>query len=120
MKPTLSILIAVLIGVIGQLMLKAGLNSMGGLDYSAGLLKAHLRLFSSPMVVGGVLSYIGSVFFWLYALTKTDLSYAYPFLSLSYLLILGASWLFLGEEIPLIRWVGVMVICAGVVLVSRG
>ena len=119
MSPTLAILIAVLLGVVGQLMVKIGLNSLGVLDFSQGLLKTYVRVFSSPLVILGTVSYTSSVLFWLYSLSKVDLSYAYPFLALSYGLILLMSWLLLGEQVPLLRWAGVVVICAGVILISR-
>ena len=120
MSPTLGILVAVFLGVLGQLMVKIGLNSLVGLDFSQGLMRTYAKIFVSPHVIFGTLSYTSSVFFWLYALSKVDLSYAYPFLALSYGLILGISWLLLGEQVPVLRWFGVGVICAGVFLVSRG
>jgi drug/metabolite transporter (DMT)-like permease len=113
------ILIAISIGIIGQLLVKKGLNSLGNINFSVGFLETYLKIFLSPFVILGSLTYITSVFFWVYALTKVDLSFAYPFLALSYVLILLSSWIFLGESIPLIRWVGVIVICLGVFLVAR-
>lgn len=113
------IVIAVAIGIVGQLLVKKGLNSLGNLNFSLGLLETYIKIFLSPLVILGSLTYFASVFFWVYALTKVDLSFAYPFLALSYVLILLCSWVFLGEHIPLIRWVGVVVICLGVLLVAR-
>ena len=113
------ILIAVTIGIIGQLLVKGGLNRLGNLDFSVGLIETYLRIFFSPLVILGALSTFSSAFFWIYALTKVDLSFASPFLALSYVLILLCSWVFLGENIPLIRWVGVAIISFGVFLVAR-
>jgi drug/metabolite transporter (DMT)-like permease len=113
------ILIAVLLAVIGQLLVKKGLNLLGPIDFSAGLIFSYLRIFTSPLVIVGTLSYTSSIFFWLYALAKVNLSFAYPFLALSYVLVILASWLVLGEHIPLLRWVGVFVICLGVLLVAK-
>jgi uncharacterized membrane protein len=47
------------------------------------------------------------------------LSFAYPFVSMSYVLIILASRVLLGEPVSLLRWVGVLVICAGIIIVSR-
>ena len=113
------ILIAVTLGVVGQLFIKIGLNSLRNLDFSTGLLVTYVRIFTSLHVVSGTFIYIVSVFFWLYALSKAELSFAYPFLALSYVFVLLASTLFLGETVPVIRWLGVSVICFGVFLVSR-
>ncbi len=54
-----------------------------------------------------------------YTLMKVDLSFAYPFVALSYVIIIITAWLFLGENISLLRLVGVLVICLGVFLISR-
>ena len=113
------ILIAVTIGIIGQLLVKLGLNRLGNLDFSVGFIETYLRILLSPLVILGTLTYVASAFIWVYALTKVDLSFAYPFLALSYVLILLCSWVFLGENVPLIRWVGVAIISFGVFLVAR-
>ncbi len=113
------IIIAVTLSVAGQLFVKKGINLVGNLEFSSGLFATYLKLFISPYVILGVLIYFSSVFFWLYALTKVDLSYAVPFLALTYVLIIIASWMFLGETIPFIRWVGVMIICLGLYLISK-
>ncbi|OEU84549.1 MAG: hypothetical protein BA873_13910 [Desulfobulbaceae bacterium C00003063] len=113
------ILIAVTIGIIGQLLVKLGLNRLGNLDFSVGFIETYLRILLSPLVILGTLTYVASAFIWVYALTKVDLSFAYPFVALSYVLILLFSWLFLGENIPFIRWVGLLIICFGVFLISK-
>jgi drug/metabolite transporter (DMT)-like permease len=76
-------------------------------------------MFLSPYVLVGTFIYFLGVFFWLYALVKVDLSFAYPFSALSYGLVLLLSWLFLGENIPSLRLIGVLVICLGVIIVSK-
>ena len=114
-----AILIAVTLGVIGQLLVKKGLNSLGFLNFSSGFLASYAKIFLTPLVICGTLSYASSVFFWLYALAKVDLSFAYPFLAIGYVLVIMASWLILGESIPPLRWGGVMFICIGLILISR-
>ncbi|MFX0203081.1 MAG: EamA family transporter [Candidatus Hodarchaeota archaeon] len=113
------ILIAVTTGVVGQLLIKRGLNSLGYLDFSINFISSYLKIFFSPYVFLGCIIYFLAMCFWLYALSKVDLSFAYPFVALSYVLILVVSWGFLGESISLIRWSGVLIICFGVLLVSR-
>jgi drug/metabolite transporter (DMT)-like permease len=112
-------MIAVTIGVVGQIFIKMGVNLVGDIDFSGGFISAYLKIFLTPWVITGSLIYFSSTFFWLYALSKVDLSFAYPFLALSYVLIILSSRFFLGESIPLIRWIGVLVICFGVFLVSK-
>ena len=113
------ILVAVMLAVAGQILVKAGLNRLGIIDFSAGVIKTYLKIFLTPMVLLGTISYTFSGFFWIYALTKADLSYAFPFLILSYVLIILSSWLILGESIPLMRWIGIFIICLGMLLVYR-
>lgn len=115
----LFIILAVTINVIGQLIIKTGLNRIGAVDFSEGVIQAYQKILLSPYVLAGSVTYAFSILFWLYALSKVDLSYAFPFLALSYVLILIASWLFLGEQVTLLRVVGVCVICVGVFLVYR-
>jgi multidrug transporter EmrE-like cation transporter len=54
---------------------------------------------------------------WMMALSKLKLSMAYPFLGLATVLVLVCSSLIIGESIPLLRWVGVGVVCLGLWLV---
>ena len=113
-----AILAAVALAVAGQLLVKHGIGLLSGPHFSSGLLRGFLNIFSSPWVLLGSGLYTGSVFFWVYALTKTDLSFAYPFVSLSYVLIIVASKFLLGETVSIVRWIGVFVICVGIVLLS--
>jgi len=119
MLPVLFILTSVTLGVVGQIFIKKGLNSLGNIDFSAGLVISYSKIFISPFVILGILVYFMGVFFWLYALSKVDLSFAYPFVSLSYVLVLFASSWFLAESISPLRWAGVAAICLGVFLISR-
>lgn len=115
----LMILAAVALAVTGQVLVKQGMNALGAVQFSAGLLSAYGRIFTSPLVLAGTVSYTLSILFWIYALSRVDLSFAYPFLALSYVLVIIASWLLLGERIPPLRWIGLAVICAGILIVSR-
>jgi drug/metabolite transporter (DMT)-like permease len=115
------ILLSTACGVIGQLLLKKAMNSIGVITPTAGGLPSiALRIATSPLVVIGLSCYVLGSFFWLIALSRTDLSFAYPFASLSYVLIFAGSWYFFGEHINSMRLSGLVVIILGVVLVSRG
>jgi drug/metabolite transporter (DMT)-like permease len=115
------ILIPTIAGVIGQLMLKVGMQQMGALQLSADALPALvLRIATSPMIIFGLAIYMGGVFFWLIGLNRMNLSFLYPFASLSYVLIAVASWAILREDVPPMRWVGMVVICVGVAVAARG
>jgi drug/metabolite transporter (DMT)-like permease len=114
------ILISVLGGAIGQVLLKRGMSSMGPLTLSAGKLPSMLiAMGTNPFVVIGLIVYVGSTIFWLTALSRVDLSYAYPFASLSYIAMLLASWQIFHEDISILRLAGSFVILVGVILISR-
>ncbi len=114
------ILIPTITGVAGQLLLKVGMSQLGALEISvAALPSLIMRIIMSPYIIVGLTIYFGGVFFWLLALNRADLSYVYPFASLSYVLITLASWLLLHEAVPPLRWIGLVVICVGVMLVAR-
>jgi drug/metabolite transporter (DMT)-like permease len=113
------ILAAVFLSVIGQVFVKIGLLNLGDINISEGLISFYLKIFISPLVIIGTFIYTFSILFWLYGLTKVDLSFAYPFLALSYVLIILFSRFYLGESIPPLRWIGVSAICFGVLLISK-
>ncbi len=115
------ILISVLGGAIGQLLLKHGMNTLGPLTLSVSdIFTILLKMASNPFVFFGLAVYGVSTFFWLTALSRVDLSYAYPFASLSYVLMLVVSWRLFDENISLLRLLGTATIAFGVLLVSRG
>ena len=113
------ILLSTLLGVAGQLLLKRGMTALGAQTLSpSSLLDVGTRIALSPWVMLGLMVYVSGTFFWLIALSRVELSFAYPFASLSYVLILGSSWLFLGEAVSLLRLAGVVAICLGVLIIS--
>lgn len=114
------ILISVLGGAIGQILLKTGMSQMGPLTLSVNQLFHILwRMTTNPYVVVGLGVYVMGTVFWLSALSRVDLSYAYPFASLSYIVMLVASILIFKENITLLRLVGTLVVGLGVLLISR-
>jgi drug/metabolite transporter (DMT)-like permease len=114
------IMISVLAGAVGQIMLKKGMSSMGPLTFAFSELGSILlRIGTNPFVIGGLAIYVSGTLFWLMALSRVDLSFAYPFASLSYVVMLVASWLLFRENISGMRLLGTLVIGLGVFLISR-
>ncbi len=114
------ILISVLGGAAGQVLLKKGMGSMGPLTLSVNQLGSILwRIATNPYVVFGLGVYMLSTIFWLTALSRVNLSYAYPFASLSYIVMLVVSWQLFKEDISFLRLLGSLVIGIGVFLISR-
>ena len=73
----------------------------------------------STWAVWGLLLFGLSAFVWLAVLSRASLSFAYPFASLTYALILLADRFLLHEQIPPLRWAGVFFIMLGIVLVAQ-
>jgi drug/metabolite transporter (DMT)-like permease len=114
------ILISVLGGAVGQVMLKKGMMGMGPLTLTLDRLGGILwRMITNPYVFFGLGIYLLSTVFWLVALSRVDLSYAYAFASLSYVIMLTASWFLFHENITPLRLLGTLIIAIGVFLVSR-
>lgn len=114
------ILMSVIGGAVGQIILKKGMTSMGPLTLTAQTLLGTLwRMATNPYVIIGLAIYMAGTVFWLTALSRVELSFAYPFASLSYVLMLAAAWILFKENITVTRLIGTAVIVIGVLLVAR-
>ena len=120
MSPFVALLIAMSMSVCGELMLKHGMNNVGTLDLTGWHAVGQLfRAFTNPFVLGGLIVIFGGSIFWLSVLSKADLSWAYPMLSLSYVVGVLLSAVLLNETITGIRIAGALIIVLGVFLVYR-
>ena len=120
MTTMICILLSTGCGVTGQLLLKKAMLGIGVLTPSVGALPSIvMRIATSPLVIVGLGCYALGSFFWLIALSRAQLSFAYPFVGLSFVLVFAASWFFYGETINLWRLAGIASIVIGVLFVSR-
>ena len=120
MKNFLLILVCVILGVCGQLLLKHGMSSNPDrVDQVREIVPRIVAAFLNPVVLLGFLAYFLSAALWLIVLTRNDLSYAYPMLSMGYIGVLVFSRIFFEEAVTPTRIVGTLVICLGVILISR-
>ena len=114
------ILTSVALAATAQLTLKHGMNQVTEASGTATLSGSSLRaILTNLSVLGGLAIFGLSAVVWLLVLSRASLSFAYPFASLTYVLILLAARFVLHEEIPLLRWVGVFFIVTGIVLVAQ-
>lgn len=118
----LLILFSISIAVAGQILLKIGTNRIGMVNF--GSLYALKQLFfgviKSPMVISGLFLYVISAAIWLVVLSAVDLSFAYPFIGFTYVMVLVLSKFILKEDVNPIRWAGALIITIGVIVISRG
>lgn len=108
--------ICILLGVVGQVLLKRGINEVAvSHPPIPALIVLSLR---NPPVIAGFLLYGISAILWIIVLSRVDLSVAYPSISVGYVLILLFSWFYLKEPLNLARVAGVLLISAGVILLG--
>ena len=106
--------------VAGQLFFRKGMLEVGEVSFSLqSFWKTLGGTASNIYVISGFILFALGAIWWLVILSKVEVSYAYPIGSLGYVLLLFASWLFLGESIPLSRWIGVLFICLGIFFIAR-
>jgi multidrug transporter EmrE-like cation transporter len=114
------ILTGVLLNAGAQLLLKAGVNPLGALSVEWGtLLPTAGRVLSQWPITAGLACYVLSVGAWIVGLSRVDVSVAYPMLSLGYVVNAIAAWWLFGEALGPMRWSGIMLILAGVFVMSR-
>ena len=113
------ILFSVTTGVAGQTVLKLGVRAPGAAEASTNMVSLVMLILRSPFVLLGLLLYGLGALAWIAVLSRLDLSLAYPFLALNFVLITLTSRFFLGETVPLVRWMGILVIIGGILLVAR-
>jgi multidrug transporter EmrE-like cation transporter len=114
------ILFTVLTNAAAQIMLKKGMNSVAPLDIGAdGLVMTVLRVVFNPFVFLGLSTFVVSMASHLIVLSKVQLSYAYPFLSLAYVVVAAYSYFFFAEDVGLARLAGIGLIVAGTILIAQ-
>lgn len=115
------VLISVTLSSSAQLAMKFGMSrpaiqaALAGNDTGATI----WAVATSLGVIGGLTLYGLSMLFWLWILSKIDVSQAYPFVSLGFLVIMIFAHLFLGESLGAQRVVGTLFVLAGVFLVAN-
>ena len=117
----LTIVAGVLLNALAQLLLKAGVAPLGPLHLDpASALSTAGRVLAQWPIMAGLGCYVVSVGVWIVALSRADVSLAYPMLSLGYVVNAIAAWYLFGELIGPGRVVGIALILAGVFVMSRG
>ena len=114
------ILFVVTTNALSQLFLKHGMNVTGHFDFTSdGIVSTIPKVLLNPYIILGGLTLIFSMGLHLMALSRVDISFAYPFLSISYVIVLVAGYFLFNEPVTLTRIAGVGLICAGTVFVAQ-
>lgn len=113
--PLAQIIIATLLGGIGQALIKYGVTNA---EAGSGLISTALRLMLSPGVLAGLFTYALSSVFYVMVVRAKGLSFAYPFVAANQVIVFLIAWLLFKEAIPPLRVIGLIVVCVGVTLIA--
>jgi drug/metabolite transporter (DMT)-like permease len=121
LKTGIMMLLAVTAGTVGDILLTKGMKELG--DLSAmnlrGMMHAGFQALSSPKLILGTAMLAVFFLLWLAVLSWEDLSVALPMQALNYVLVVFLSQYFLGEVVTPLRWAGTILVCAGVILITK-
>jgi multidrug transporter EmrE-like cation transporter len=114
------ILAGVLLNGLAQIFLKQGMRTVGSFSLTLESLPAvGGKVALNSHILLGLACYGVSVLVWLIVLSRVEVSFAYPLLSVAYIVVALAGRTLFDETISLARWVGILVICFGVFLMTR-
>jgi multidrug transporter EmrE-like cation transporter len=109
--PYISILGSILLGAFAQILLKFGTFRVNSHEL--------FKIFTNLYTVGGLGLYALSALLWIFAISKVQLSFAYPMVSLGYVVVFVFSYLFFGEIISVRRAFGLATILVGVIVIAK-
>jgi multidrug transporter EmrE-like cation transporter len=116
----LLILLGVLLNAAAQLLLKAGMSQIGHFEFTlANTLPISFKVMGNPPIITGLFLYVVSVGVWLLVLSRVQVSYAYPMLSIGYIVNAVAAYYLFGEPLTSLRILGIFIIIAGVYLIAQ-
>lgn len=120
-KALILVFLSVIIGTIGQLCIKAAMLKIGPVAFStpAEMINSGWQIMRQPLIWVALPLYGIGFIIWAVVLSRLQLSFAYPLLAIGYLVNPLAAMVFFDEQIPPIRWIGIVVIMVGIVLVGR-
>jgi len=111
----------ILLMVYAQIVIKWQVLGAGSLpDDAAGKLGFLAGLLVNPWIVSAMGAMLAAALAWMAAMTKLDLSHAYPFTSLAFVLVMIASAVFFHEPVTGPKIAGIVLICLGIVVGSQG
>ncbi|MFS2016931.1 EamA family transporter [Massilia sp. CT11-108] len=115
------IISGVILNACAQLLLKAGTNAIGGAIHltMSNWFETFVKVVTQLPILGGLACYAISLVVWIIGLSRTDVTIAYPMLSLGYVVSAFGAWMFLGEVVSPQRLAAIGVIVIGVVLLAR-
>lgn len=120
-KTLIVMLLAVTAGTVGDLLLAKGMKELGDISSMnlRSILQVAFQALTSPKLIFGTMMLAVFFFLWLAVLSWEDLSVALPMQALNYVLVAFLSQYFLGEIVSPLRWTGTILVCIGVLLITK-
>lgn len=122
---TRAVLLLILVNVamtsLAQIVLKAGMSAPEVVKTISGTVRPIqlVGILFHPWVMGGLVLYFGAALVWLVVLSRVEVSLAYPFVGLGFIVTMLLGWSLLGETLSLPRLLGTLLIAGGVVVLAR-
>jgi drug/metabolite transporter (DMT)-like permease len=120
-KTYILLILMLALGPIGNTVLALGMNHIGSLDLStkAAIWASFRNVVGSPTIWTGMACLAGYLICYMLVLSLADYSFVLPFSGMTYALVPLLGYLFLHENVSPARWIGIVVIFLGVLLINR-
>ena len=116
----LLILSSVSLNAFAQLFIRKGMLKIGEISFNfEQIVKMVLAVFTNIYLLAGMFSYGISIILWMVVLSKVNVSLAYPFLSIGYIITTVLAYLFFNEPITFQKVLGIIIICIGVFILTQ-
>lgn len=112
------IISSVLLNALAQILLKAGMKQFGNIDLKNNIINTSISIALNPYIITGFISYGISILLWLWVLSKVDVSLAYPFQALGYIVVTILAWLIFQENISFTRIMALIFITIGLIILA--
>ena len=113
------IIFSIFLSSFAHLSLKKGVSQIELLSLGDMSIFKALKIGLNPWIFSGMTLHVAALVVWLWALSRVDISFAYPFLALGYVIVGLMAWLWLGESLTITRIVGMLIILTGLVVISQ-
>ena len=112
------IISSVLLNAFAQILLKAGMKQFGNIDLKNNIMNTCISIAFNPYIISGFIAYGVSILLWLWVLSKVDVSLAYPFQALGYIVVTILAWIIFQENISYIRIIALIFITIGLIILA--
>jgi multidrug transporter EmrE-like cation transporter len=112
------IISSVFLNALAQILLKAGMKNFNNIDIKNNIIQTSISISLNPYIICGFISYGISIILWLWVLSKVDVSLAYPFQALGYIIVTILAWFIFQENINFTRIIALIFITLGLIILA--